>query len=171
MNAISIDDILFRLVNSGFIELAGLRADASIPVPESLVNEITQVALQGNRTISDCRLSIHDENRVMVYLRTPLWPWPLHLRLRLERSVDLTGSPKIKATLENHLLLGKMGAALKALPEGISLQHDQVVVDVQTVLTAPEQRRLLKLIKSMQIHTEEAKVILHVKLEVEENSG
>jgi hypothetical protein len=170
MNALSIDDILFRLVNSGFLELAGLQADASIPLPESLVNEITGIALRGSRAIADCRLSIHNENRVAVSLRTQLWPWPLHLRLRLERSVDLTDAPKIRAKLENHVLLGKIGAVLKALPEGISLKNNQVVIDVQTVLTAPEQRRLLKLVKSMEIHTEEAKVILDVKVEVEENA-
>jgi len=161
------DEIFFRLVNSGFLELAGLRVHASIPVPEHIVNEIIQAALRGNRKINECRVSIDEQNRVNVHLRTSLWPWPLHLKLRLEKSVDFTRSPTIRASLENHVLLGKLGALSRTLPSGIRIEGDQVVVDVRAFLSAPEQIRILNLVKSAEIKTQEAKLILDVKIEVE----
>ena len=60
------DEIIQRLVRDGFSELAGLRLDASIPVPERLVNEVIGKAIQGNRNISYCRVSISHQNRISV---------------------------------------------------------------------------------------------------------
>ena len=95
-------------------------------------------------------------------------PWPLDLKLKLFRSVDLARSPRIRASLENNLLLGKLGSFFKALPEGIKLYGDQVVVDIGSFLRTPEQRRMLDLIKSAEINTEEGKLILDVKIRVDE---
>ena len=159
-----LDKILLRLVENNFSELAGLTVDASIPLPESLVNEIVQSTLRGNQNITSCHLSIRRENRLTVDLRTPKWPWPLNLKLRLFGSVDLSSSPKIRAFLENNVLLGKLGAFFKALPEGITLYNNQVTVDLGPFLPQ-EQVKLLALIKSVAIRTEEKKLILEVEIE------
>ncbi|MEW6404816.1 MAG: hypothetical protein AB1649_23715 [Chloroflexota bacterium] len=162
------DAIFFRLVNSGFLELDGLRADASVPVPEYLINEMITAVLQGSKDITECQVMVGEENRVTVHLKTPVWPWPLNLKLKLEPSVEFNGSPKIGALLENNLLLGKLGSTFKALPEGISLKGNLVVIDLHAFISAPEQRRLLSLVKSAEIHTKEAKVIFNVKAKVGE---
>lgn len=78
--------------------------------------------------------------------------------------MDFTGSPKVRAFLENNLLLGKLGALFKALPEGIRIYDDQVVVDIGSFLS-PEQNELLKLVKSADIQTTEGTVILDVRIE------
>lgn len=162
------DNIFQKIINNNFSDLAGLTVDASISVPQSIVNEIIEAALQGNKHIDDCQVSIHKENRVSVNLKTSLWPWPLNLKLRLFRSVDLTSSPKIRAFLENNVLLGKLGSLFNALPDGINIRGDQVVVDVETFLSTPEQKRILDLIKSVEIRTEAGKAIFDVRLEVDE---
>ena len=81
--------------------------------------------------------------------------------------MELGGSPKIRAFLENNVLLGKLGSLFKALPEGISLYENQIVVDVGSFLPGPEQQRMLDLVKSVEIRTEEAKIIFDVKAEVD----
>jgi len=161
------DDIFRKVIDNNLSDLAGLTVDASIPVPEDIVNEVIEVKLQGNKNINYCRVSISGENRVSVNLKTPLWPWPLNLKLRLFRSVELSGSPKIRAFLENNMLLGKLGSLFKALPEGINLYENQIVVDVGSFLPGPEQQRMLDLVKSVEIRTEEAKIIFDVKAEVD----
>ena len=45
------DKIFQRLLDNNFSDLRGMTADASIPVPESLINEILAVALQGNKKV------------------------------------------------------------------------------------------------------------------------
>ena len=53
------------------------------------------------------------------------------------------------------------------LPEGIKLYGDQVVVDLGVFLQTPEQKRILDLVKSVEIDTVEGKVILDVRIEVD----
>ncbi len=157
------DKIFSRLAANGFSELPGLIVDASIPIPEPLINEITDVMLQGNKSITSARLSIHSNNRFTAEVKSPLLPWTLHMKMKLFHSVDFTGSPKLRAFLENNLLLGKLGSLFRALPKGITLYNNQLIMDVET-FTPPEHKHLLELVKSVDIQTEEGKVILKVKL-------
>ena len=160
------DKIFQKLIDNNFSDLDGLSLDASIPVPQPLVNEVINILLQGNRKIEDCQLSIHGQNRVVVRLKTSLWPWPLHLKLKLDSSVDLAShaSPKLRAWLENNRLLGSLGSFLNALPKGTKLYGNQLVVDLDAFLTTPEQKQILGLITSIDLQTEEEKVILEVKV-------
>jgi hypothetical protein len=94
-----------------------------------------------------------------------MWPWPLNLKLKLFHTVDFSGSPKVRAFLENNVLLGKLGALFKALPPEIMLYEDQVTVDVGAFIHDPDQKRLLALIQSAEISTEPGKIIFDVKIE------
>jgi len=161
------EEIFQRVIENNFSELSGLTVDASVPVPEQLVNEIIEAALQGNKNIESCQVSIGGQNKVTLKLKTTILPWPLDLRLKLFKSVDLARSPRIRASLENNLLLGKLGSFFKALPEGIKLYYSQVVVDIGAFLSTPEQRRILGLIRSAEINTEEGKLILDVHVRVD----
>jgi len=160
------DAIFQRLIDNNFSDLAGLTMDASIPMPEQIVNEIIEAALRGNKNIHECHVSISGQNKVSVNLKTPLWLWPINIKLKLESSVDFTSSPKVRATLENNVFLGKLGTLFKMLPEGVNIQGDQVIADVQSFLDMPEQRKMLDLIKSVDVRTEPAKVIFDIKLKV-----
>ena len=162
------DEISQKIIDSNFSDLKGLTVDASIPVPQYIVNEIIEAGLQGNKNIEYCHVSIGEQNRVAVKLKTTMLPWPLDLKLKLFKSVDLARSPRIRASLENNLLLGKLGSFFKALPKGINLYGNQVVVDIESFLSTPEQKKFLDLIKSAEINTEEGKVILDVKIKVDE---
>lgn len=157
------DQLFRRLLASNFSDLPGLTVNASIPVPEQIVNEIIGLAIRETRNISYCRASISRNNRASVNLKTPLWPWPLELNLKLENSPDFAASPKMHARLENKVLLAKLGSFLKALPAGVSILGDQVDVDVRSFLS-PEQMPLLELVKAVDVRTEEGKVILDVKI-------
>lgn len=160
------EEIFKRLIAQGFSALEGLRLDASIPVPERLVNEFVGIAVRENKNISYCRVSISRANRVSVNLKTTRWPWPLELQLKLEREVEINGSPRVRAQLENKVLLGRLGSFFKVLPDGVIIRGDQVIVDLGAFLDS-QQKRLLDLVKSAEIKTEEGKLILDVQVEVE----
>lgn len=157
-----------KIIDNNFSELKGLTADLSIPVPQHVINEIIEGALRGNKNIESCQLSIHGQNRVSANVKTTMLPWPLNLKLKLDKSVDLASysSPKIRMWLENNQLLGSLGSFFNVLPEGVKLYGDQIVIDLGAFLRAPEQKRLLALVKSVDIKTEEGKVVLDVKIEV-----
>ena len=159
------DTIFRRLVDSTFSELPGVRVGANVPVPEKLVNEIIAASLRGNKNIEYCRVSIGRQNQVLANIKTPLWPWPFNLKLKLFSAVDFSGSPKMRAFLENHVLLGKLGTLFKALPDGIVLYEDQVSVDLGSFIQSDEQRRYLALVKAVEISTEPGKIIFDIKIE------
>ena len=162
------DRIFQRLLANNFSELKGMRADASIPIPQALIDEVIEASLQGNQSIEYCRVTVQAQNKVSVALKTTLLPWPLNLKLKLDKLVDFESysSPKIRAWMENNRLLGSLGSLFNALPEGVKLYGDQVVIDLGAFLRTPEQKRLLALVKSVDIRTETGKVILDAKIEV-----
>jgi hypothetical protein len=161
-----VDEIFRRLSGRNFSELRGLTVDASIPVPELLLNEIIAAIIRGDGNISHLELFVYSQNRVFLNLKTTLWPWPLALKLRLDNQVDFRGAPAIKARLENKVLLARLGSFLKALPAGISLHNDEVVLDIASFLPTPELKSMLDLVRSADIKTEAGKVILDVRIEV-----
>jgi hypothetical protein len=163
------DTIFQKIIDNNFSDLKGAIVNASVPVPEYLINEIIEAALQGNRNIESCQVSIHGQNRVSANVKTTLLPWSLNLKLKLDNSVDFASfsSPKVRAWLENNILLGRLGSFFNALPEGIKLYGNQVVIDIGSFLKTSEQRRMLDLVKSVEISTEEGKMILDVRIEVE----
>ena len=164
------DEIIQRLIRDHFSELAGLAIEATLPVSERLVTEIVGMAIRGNKTISYCRVAISRQNRISVNLKTPRWPWPLELTLRLERSVDVTRSPVLLAQLENKVLLGRLGSFFKALPVGVKLRGDQVFVDLRAFVREPEQRIFLEMVRVVEIKTEEGKAILDIRAGVDRPS-
>ncbi len=159
--------IFQKLIANDFSDIAGLTANASIPMSESLINEITAIALQGDETIQSCQVSVHGQNRVSMRLKTKLLPWSLHLKLKLDGSVDFASfsSPKVRMWLENSRLLGSLGSFFKALPEWAKLYGSQIVIDLNSFLRTSEQRKLFELVKSVEISTEEGRAIFDVKIE------
>lgn len=163
------EEIFQKIIANDFTDVAGLTADASIPVSQSLANEIIAAKLQDDKTIKSCQVTIYEQNQVLVHLKTSLLPWSLNLKLRLDKSMDFASfsSPKMKAWLENNRLLGSLGSFFHALPEWVKLYGNQMVIDLGYFLPTPEQKRLFDLIKSAEVRTEEGRAIFHVKIEVD----
>lgn len=166
----TMEKIFQRMLNDNFSELKGMRVDATLPVPESLINEIIATGVRGNKNIASLQASIHPQNRMSVNIKTTILPWPLNLKLKLDTSVDFASysSPKLRAWMENNQLLGSLGSLFNALPQGIKLYGNQIVIDLGAFLHSPEQRRLLSLIKSVGIRTQEGKVVLDARIAVDE---
>src|SRR5512138_429111 len=162
------EEVFQRLIDRNLLDLAGLRAEASIPLSQFLINELVEAALVGEETIRSCRVDIHEQNRVSVRLKTSMLPWTLALKLKLDTAVDFASfsSPKVRLWLENNRLLGSLGSFFNALPGWAKLYGDQVVVDLDYFLHTPEQKKLFALLKSVGISTEDGKAIFDIQLEV-----
>lgn len=162
----AVNEIFQGIIANNFSDLKGLAVNASIPVPQKMISEIIDAALQGNQNIEYCRLSIAEENRISVNVKTTRWPWPVNLKLWVFQSVDLAPSPKIRVLLENNAILGKLGAFLKVLPEGVKLYGEQIVIDVGSFLQTEQHKKFLAMVKSLEIRTEKGKLIFDVQIKV-----
>jgi len=147
------------------LELTGLAVNASITVPERLLNDMLSAELRENKTITYCRISIEPQNRVDVHLKTTFWPWPLTLKLKLFSSMDIKPSLTVRAFLENHVLLAKLGSLLKALPSEVHLYQDQVSVDIGALMKEPPPPKILALLRAANVQTDIGQVILEVRME------
>jgi hypothetical protein len=167
--AATMEKLFQRMINNNFSDLQGTTVDASVPVPQALINEVLEEALRGNKSIESCLITVQAQNRVSASVKTTLLPWPLSLKLKLDKEVDFASysSPKIRAWLENNRLLGSLGSLFKALPEGVKLYGDQIVIDLGAFLRTPEQKQILALVKSVGIQTEPGKLILGVNARVD----
>jgi hypothetical protein len=163
----TVNEIFQRIVDNDFAELDGLAVDASIPVPQQMINEIIAAALRGNQNIEHCRVSIGEQNRISINVKTTRWPWPINLKVWVFKSVDITPAPKIRVLLENNVILGKLGSFFKALPEGIKLYGEQIVIDVMSFLKTEQQKKFLALVKSMEIQTEKGRLIFEVQIRID----
>lgn len=163
------DKVFQKIIANNFSDLKGTTVDASIPVPEALINELIQASLRGNKNIESIQVSVHPQNRASLNVKTTLLPWPLNLKLKLDREVDFASysSPKIRVWMENNRLLGTLGSLFNALPEGIKLYGNQIVIDLGAFLRTPEQKRILERVKSVGMQTAQGKVILDVRAEVD----
>ena len=163
----AMNKILQQIIETDLADLDGLVVDASIPVPQKMINEIIAAALQGNQNIEYCRVSIGEQNRIVVNVKTPRWPWPVNLKVWVFETVDINPAPKIRVLLENNVILGKLGSFLKALPEGAKLYGEQIVIDVRSFLKTEQQKKFLARLKSMKIQTEKGKLILNVQIRID----
>lgn len=163
----AVNKILQKIIENDFADLDGLIVDASIPVPQQMINEIIEAALQGNQNIEYCRVSIGEQNRIFINVKTTRWPWPIDLKVWIFKSVDLTPAPKIRALLENNAILGKLGAFFKALPEGVKLYGEQIVIDMGSFLQTEQHRNFLAMVKSLEIRTEKSKLIFDVQIRID----
>jgi hypothetical protein len=163
----AVNEIFQRIIANNFSDLGGLAVDVSIPVSQQLVNEIIEAALQGNQNIEYCRVSIGEQNRIFINVKTTRWPWPVNLKVWVFQSVDIRPVPKIRVLLENNVLLGKLGSFFKALPEGVKLYGEQIVIDVRSFLKTEQQKKFLDLVKSMEIQTEKGKLIFDVQIRID----
>ncbi len=58
------DKIFQKIIDNNFSDLKGTTVEATVPVPEYLINEIIEAALRGNKNVAFCRVSIHGQNQV-----------------------------------------------------------------------------------------------------------
>lgn len=158
------EKIFQRWTDNELLELSGLTIDAVVSVTESLAAELIAIAVQENPQIDYCRVHIYGENRVTLDVKSPLWPWPFNIKLKLFGSVDLTRSPTVRAFLENHMLLGKLSSLFNALPYGINIYEDQIAIDIGAFVDLQERRVFLDAIKSIEIKTSEGRLILDIAI-------
>ena len=77
----AMDKFFQKIIQNNFSDLKGTTVDASVPVPQSLVNELLAETLKGNKNVSALQASIHPQNRVSLDVKTTLLPWTLNLQL------------------------------------------------------------------------------------------
>ena len=164
-------EFLRRLQATGFRDLSGTRASATIPINERLINEWVATRVPPTGPLSAVVVHPLEGDRFAVRLtpRAAFLPG-VTLTLEIEAQPDLPSSPVLRlrmATMGG--LLGFAAGALPIggmLPPGVSLQRDHILVDLQAVVRHHGGADVLQHVTRLRVNTEVGRVVLHVGIAI-----
>ena len=161
-------DILERLRASRFAEVKGARASLSIPVPESLLNELIAAALPPGGPLRDLQVRPQAGNRLAVRGRASRLDFlpPMTISVQIEQQPQLPDTPLVVRILSLPGLLSMAGSLLSpgSLPPGIRLDRERVLVDVRQLLEKKGLGEIVPFIERLQVSSEEGRLLVDVDI-------
>jgi hypothetical protein len=159
-------DLLREQQASGFPDVAGAEASATIPLSDRLV---TRLALEGKpptAPISELDLRALEGNRftARVRLSKPAWVPPMTLTLHIERQPRFPEDPVLILRLAGPggLLSLASGAMkfLNVLPPGVRMDGDLVFVNLATLAANNGGGEFLQFVKGLEVTTEAGRFVI-----------
>ena len=141
-------------------EIAGARLSGEIPLTEEAVNRLLAERLQHNPQVQAVRVQAQDGDVVAIQAvpRIRLMP-PLRILARIERQPQLPQDPRLilrwwmPAVGPLALFAAPVLSYFKALPAGIDMDGDHVIVDLRTLLRGRGLEETLIYVRDVQLHT------------------
>jgi hypothetical protein len=155
----------------GFADLAGSEGHAAIRVSERLLNTIIGHRLQGSTSIRELHVSPRAGNRlgVRVVLAKSFLP-PISLEVLIDKQPALPGDPVLGLTLSGMggllRFAGPVAGFLKALPPGVRMEGDRVLVDIRAALAPHGLTSVLHYVEEVLVATEEGRLLILFKASV-----
>jgi hypothetical protein len=164
-------DILRRQQADGFPGFTGAHLAAFVPISATVINEVIAQALPIDAAVSDVQIEPEAGNAVRVHLRIArahLIP-PLTVTLLIERQPQLPESPVLVLRLASSGLTVLARAANRffdALPAGVRMQDDLVLVDIAELLRQRDASEWLQYLKALEITTAPGALLVSIKASV-----
>lgn len=157
--------IVHSLRNSGFRELSGARATATVPVAESLLNSIITATLPPGAPVRAVTVHPEDGDRLSVRIiaKAGLIP-PIKLKLAVESQPSLPQSPVLGLRM---VTLGGLfglasGAIAGMLPPGVTLHGERILVDLAALARQQGHAEVFDYLEHLEVHTTAGQVIVRV---------
>jgi hypothetical protein len=153
---------------SGFPDVAGARASATLPISDRLVTRLVAQSLPPSAPISEIDVRAGNANRfsVRVRLTRPALLPPITVNLAIDRQPVLPSDPVLILRLLSTGLLSFAGAAARffnVLPPGIRIDGELIFVDFRALLAPRGLAAHLNYLEHLEITTEEGRFIISVR--------
>ena len=164
--------LLGRLRATRFAELAGSDARATIRISDRLLNEAVSTFTASATAVRDISVHPRAGNHIDVQLKLarPSFLPPVNLTLHIERQPNLPNAPELVLRVLGAggilRLAGPAIASSGALPPGVRLEGDRVLVDVRALAIARGAAELLEFVEQVQVETEDGALVLLVQAAV-----
>jgi hypothetical protein len=158
--------ILRELQASGFADLAGARASATIPVSDRLATKLVVARLPRSSPVRDVELRAAAGNTVVVGLRLarPAFLPRFEITVHIEQQPVLPESPTfvVRVGLPRGLaaIAGPALRIFDALPDGVRMRDDLVTIDLRAVLQRYDAEDILDYIDRLELTTVEGALLL-----------
>ena len=159
-------ELLQRLRTSRFRDLAGAHVTASVPVSETILNELIAATLPPNAPVRSASIRPETDNHFSVRIapKAALMP-SITLKLVIEEQPQLPASGVL--VLRMVTLGGLFGLASGAiggfLPRGVQLQGERILVDLRTLAAERGFSEAFDYLTSLRIQTIDGRLLLHVE--------
>jgi hypothetical protein len=155
----------------GFADFRGAQADITLPVSDRLLNEIIAETLPPSAPIRSLELTSRTGNRIGVRFKLGAAAFlpPISLTLAIERQPELPASPILVLKLQMGGILSLAGSAmrfLEALPPGVRVENDRILLDLPTLLAERGLADLLQYAEQVHVTTIEGAVVVAVRAAV-----
>ena len=165
-------EILHQQRASGYPDVAGAHASATIPISDRLVALLARDNLPPTAPVRELDIHAHDGNRftARVRLTRPAFMPPIAVSLSIDEQPRLPESPILMLRLASAGgLLAFAGSALRflnVLPPGLQMDGDRIAVNLRTLLEQREIADALDLVEHLEVFTEEGRFVISVRLRV-----
>jgi hypothetical protein len=165
-------DILEQQKLSGFGDLAGATASATIPVSDRVINELIARLLPPSGAVQEMQIEAEEQNRIRVRLRISAkrLTLPFSVMLHIQAQPALPQYPVLMLRLAGVPLLlsmaGPLTRFLDVLPPGITMDGDQIALDLQRLLAHQGQADLLQYLTDLRITTVPRRVVVSFQARV-----
>ena len=168
-----VERIFIEQQSLGFKGLSGSDLSGTIRLSDALLNTGIAVALPPDGIVRSVIVRSHENNRLdaKVTLARPSFLPPLTVQLAIDRQPELPDSPLLVLRLA-----GGAGSLLRltnsfvrraaALPPGLSIDGDRILVDIRAVLQDRGQGPLLEFAQQISVTTENGGLAVFVHARV-----
>ena len=151
-------------------EIAGTSFVGEIPIKETLINRLIARRLEGHSHIASVQVTLleADEALVRVEPRTRLLP-SIPVAVRIEQQPDLPrdATLRLRGSLPGSgaftLVAKAIAGYIKAMPPGIQIDRDVIVVDLRTLLRARGVEEVLGLLHRVAFHTRPGALLVQLQ--------
>jgi hypothetical protein len=164
-------DILRQQQADGFPGFTGAHLAAFVPIAAGVINELIAQTLPTSAPVSELQIEPEAGNAIRVHLRiarAPLIP-PLTVTLLIERQPQLPESPVLVLRLASSGLTVLARAATRffdALPPGVRMQDDLVLVDIAELLNQRGAGESLRYLKALEITTAPGAMLVSIRASI-----
>lgn len=158
--------LLDHLQNTDFGEIAGTRIFATVPIAETLVNQIIRDTMPQTLPVRELSIQPLDGNRLSVRVTPRAMFMPsLTLSLNIERQPDIPTSPVLVLRLATMPgILSLAGPALQqSLPPGVRLQGEVILVDVAELARHHGLERVFSRLRQLRLTTDAGRLLLTIE--------
>jgi hypothetical protein len=153
-------ELIAQQQRSGFADLAGSEAQATIRLTDRLLNQIIATELQRSRAIREAqaRACAGDRLTVKIALAKPSFLPPIALDVVIEQQPALPDRPVLVLKLVGIgglTRLAGLAATFLNLPPGIRIAGEHVHVDVSALLQQRALGFVLQHVEDLRLHTDE----------------
>ena len=163
--------LLLRQQAAGFRDLRGTTTSLTLPISARLLNEAIAEALPRTAPVRDLQVTplAGDRFRVRFRFGTSAILPPIGLSLAIIQQPALPDSPSLVLRMEMGALAGFAGPALRffdALPAGIRVEQDRLVLDLRQILERRGAAHYLEYVDALDVHTLDGAVVISLRASI-----